>query len=66
MPPVADHHVIVVLEPVTPFAVSVVEPVEQNEVTLPVAVTLVMAASAKVLTVTLASAATPQSPVTLA
>ena len=64
VPPVADHQVTVALVPVTPLAVSVVVDPVQTE--LAAAVAEVMPTLTLALTVTEASTAVPQSPVTRA
>ena len=64
VPPVPVHQVITAFVPTTPFAVKVVVADEQIE--LVVAVAEVMLTFIFDVTVTLASTAVPQSPVTLA
>src|SRR5665648_217644 len=64
VPPGAVHQVTMAPVPVTPLAVRVVVPPGQTELTA--AVAEVIATSTLEVTVTLASTADPQSPVTLA
>ena len=64
VPPAPVYHVTTAFKPVTPLAVNVVVDPEHTE--LDAAVAEVIPALANEATVTLASAAAPQSPVTLA